>query len=272
MSLTHGNPTDLLPINWKTVIAGWYAEDTPSFDYAGFVVGSGERSATLYAKSKGILAGIPFFTEIFAQADCTVTWHINEGSMMDPGVTGKISVATVTGPIRKLLLGERIALNTLCRCSGVATQSKLMLDLVRGAGYKGILAGTRKTTPGFRLVEKYGMLIGGIDTHRHDLSSMIMLKDNHIHAKGCIKNAVDAAKATGGFSLKVEVEVGNISDANEAIDAGADIIMLDNFQEEELIRVARDLKSKWAPNHQFLLECSGGLTKDNISKYIADGR
>ena len=104
-------------------------------------------------------------------------------------------LAIVTGPARKILLGERVALNTLARCSGIATKygllqtctdgrSRRMLQLVRKNGYKGILAGTRKTTPGFRIVEKYGMLVGGIDQHRYDLSSMIMLKDNHIWSKG----------------------------------------------------------------------------------------
>jgi len=123
----------------------------------------------------------------------SVEWHMEEGAEFSPIV----KVATVSGPARKLLLGERVALNTLARCSGVATKyssqsqdianiprSRKMLQLVRQSGYPGILAGTRKTTPGFRLVEKYGMLVGGIDAHRYDLSSMIMLKDNHIWSKG----------------------------------------------------------------------------------------
>jgi nicotinate-nucleotide pyrophosphorylase (carboxylating) len=120
-----------------------------------------------------------------------VEWYLREGTEFSPIA----KVAEVTGPARKLLLGERVALNTIARCSGIATKylafwilpderSRRMLRLVRGTGYKGILAGTRKTTPGFRIVEKYGMLVGGIDAHRYDLSSMIMLKDNHICSKG----------------------------------------------------------------------------------------
>jgi nicotinate-nucleotide pyrophosphorylase (carboxylating) len=162
------------------------------------VVGSEPRTAILLCKSPGVLAGVPFIDEVFRQLDCTVTWHYREGERLVVPTVGeeeegggqkkgrgnKVRVATVRGPTRKLLLGERVALNTLARCSGVATQSRKMLDLVRQAGYRGVLAGTRKTTPGFRLVEKYGMLVGGIDGHRHDLSSMIMLKDNHIWSKG----------------------------------------------------------------------------------------
>ena len=161
-----------------------------------------------------------------------------------------------------------------------------MLELVRKAGYKGILAGTRKTTPGFRIVEKYGMLVGGVDGHRHDLSSMIMLKDNHIWARGLfphinleyqltwtgsITDAVRAARAAGGFSLKIEVEVDSEKDADEAIEAGADIIMLDNFDGPGLVVAAKSIMTRWASKKQFLLECSGGLTPENVETYINNG-
>ena len=235
------------------------------------MVGDSERTATLFGKSEGILAGVPFFDEIFAQAGCTVKWHLEEGAFVHPGPEGKVAVATVTGPVRKLLLGERVALNTLSRCSGIATKSRAMEDLVRKAGYKGILAGTRKTTPGFRLVEKYGMIVGGVDGHRHDLSSMTMLKDNHIWARGSITEAVKAAKTAGGFALKVEVEVDSEGGADEAIAAGADIIMLDNFDGDGLKVAARSIKQRWAGKREFLLECSGGLTSVNVGTYINNG-
>lgn len=234
----------------------------------GFVVGSSTHTATLYCKSNGVLAGVPFFDEVFAQCICTVEWHKKEGDLLN-GTDGKIAVATVTGPVRKLLLGERVGLNTLSRCSGIATQSRKMLELVRGAGYTGILAGTRKTTPGFRLVEKYGMLVGGVDQHRHDLSAMIMLKDNHIWAHGSITGAVAAARAVGGYTIKIEVEVGSEKDADEAIEAGADVIMLDNFTGDGLKVAARSLKTRWAgKGKSFMLECSGGLTTENVETYI----
>ena len=127
---------------------------------------------------------------------CSVEWHVKEGDTVGEKIT---HCATVRGPVRNLLLGERVALNTLARCSGIATKSNRLLTLLRKAGYQNILAGTRKTTPGFRLVEKYGMLVGGVDAHRVDLSHMTMLKDNHIVAAGSITNAVRAAKSAGGY-------------------------------------------------------------------------
>lgn len=115
----------LLPPSWKRKVTDWLEEDCPSFDWGGYVVGDSKRDATLYCKSAGILAGVPFFDEVFRQLDCTVKWNFTEGT--DLGAEGskmgsmKVAVATVTGPARNLLLGERVALNTLARCSGVAT-------------------------------------------------------------------------------------------------------------------------------------------------------
>jgi len=145
---------------------------------------------------------------------------------------------------------------------------------MRKAGYKNILAGTRKTTPGFRLVEKYGMLVGGVDAHRVDLSAMTMLKDNHIVAAGSITNAVRAAKAAGGFAIKVEVECQSYEEADEAIAAGADIVMLDNFTPSGVKEAAKALKDKWGRGIEgrktFLVEVSGGLTEQNVEPYVCD--
>ncbi|TFK71809.1 nicotinate-nucleotide diphosphorylase [Pluteus cervinus] len=252
----------LLPPSWKPQVTTWLAEDTPSFDYGGYVVGEAEREAFLLGKGKqtAILAGSPFVTEVFAQLGCTVEWHVKEGDSFEPVK----HVATVRGKARHLLLGERIALNLLARCSGIATKSRRIKDLARSYGYHGIIAGTRKTTPGFRLVEKYGMLVGGIDPHRHDLSSMIMLKDNHIWSSGSITNAIEQARAVGGFSLLLDVEVRTEEEADEAINAGADIVMLDNLEGQELVSVAQRLKYKWKGQRKFLFETSGNITEDNL--------
>ncbi|KAL0565203.1 nicotinate-nucleotide diphosphorylase (carboxylating) [Marasmius crinis-equi] len=254
----------LLPPSWKTQVTTWLAEDTPSFDYGGYVVGEVEREAHLLGKGKtaAVLAGVPFFTEVFEQLGCQVEWHIKEGETFEPVK----HVATVRGKARHLLLGERVALNMLARCSGIATKSKRIKDLATGYGYKGIIAGTRKTTPGFRLVEKYGMLIGGIDTHRHDLSSMIMLKDNHIWSSGSITAAIQQARAVGGFSLLLDVEVRNEAEADEAIEAGADVVMLDNMEGDELVSVARKLKEKWKGQRKFKFETSGNITETNLQE------
>lgn len=254
-------------IEWRLTVrrTAWLQEDVPAFDYGGFVVGEVQETATLYGKSAGVLAGVPFFDEIFKQLDCKVDWNIEEGDWVEGA---KTKVATVAGTARMLLLGERVALNTLARCSGIATKSRRMLKLVRDAGYNGILAGTRKTTPGFRLVEKYGMIVGNIDPHRHDLSSMVMLKDNHVWSKGSITKAVQAARSVAGFSVKIEVEVQSETEADEAISAGADIVMLDNFTTDGLRVAAQSLKQKWVGKASFLLECSGGLTEENVSGYL----
>ncbi|KAL1884214.1 hypothetical protein VTK73DRAFT_5350 [Phialemonium thermophilum] len=276
MPLDHGRTEHLLPPSWKTQVTAWLAEDTPSFDYGGFVVGDAPRTAVLWGKSAGILAGVPFVNEVFAQCGCQVEWHAEEGSHVGAPANiggahgGKRRLATVTGPARGLLLAERVALNVLARCSGVATASRRLLLNLRSAGFRGVLAGTRKTTPGFRLVEKYGMLVGGADTHRVDLSAMIMLKDNHIWSRGSITDAVRAARSAGGFSLKIEVEVQSESEADEAIAAGADVVMLDNFTGEGVKIAAKSLKERWAGKKQFLLEVSGGITPDNAEQFVSN--
>ncbi|KAK0254087.1 nicotinate-nucleotide diphosphorylase (carboxylating) [Friedmanniomyces endolithicus] len=265
----HGNPAHLLPPSWKRSVTAWLDEDTPSFDYGGFVVGELPASARLLAKSPGILAGVPFFDEVFRQLDCTVEWHVKEGE--EVGREGKKQhVATVRGPTRCVLLGERVALNILARCSGIATKSHSLLLLLRQAGYKNTLAGTRKTTPGFRLVEKYGMIVGGCDPHRQDLSAMTMLKDNHIWAcGGSIPTAVKAAKAAAGFAVKVEVECLSEAEADAAIEAGADVIMLDNFTPAGVREASRNLKERWGRG-RYLIEVSGGLTEENVADYVCE--
>jgi len=262
MAATSEHYEYLLPASWKTQVTAWLQEDTPSFDYGGFVVGEAPREAFLLGKGHqtAVLAGKPFFTEVFTQLGCEIEWHMEEGETFEPIK----HVATVRGKARHILLGERVALNMLARCSGIATKSKRILDLARASGYKGVIAGTRKTTPGFRLVEKYGMLVGGIDPHRHDLSSMIMLKDNHIWSSGSITNAIKQARKVGGFSLLLEVEVQSEAEADEAIDAGADIVMLDNIEGDQLKDVAARLKEKWTGKRKFLFESSGNITETNL--------
>ncbi|EMR08808.1 nicotinate-nucleotide diphosphorylase (carboxylating) [Pneumocystis murina B123] len=262
----NSNLSNALPISWKNMVREWLKEDIPSMDYGGFVVGEKQESAILFGKSQGILAGVPFFNEIFEQLECRVEWFLEEGENIHPVK----KIAVVHGAAKNLLLGERVALNMLSRCSGIATKSKRIGEKLKQLGYHGILAGTRKTTPGFRLVEKYGMMVGGADPHRFDLSSMIMLKDNHIWSKGSITKAVEAARLIGGFSLKIEVEVHSEEEADEAILSGADIIMLDNFHNNDMKIVAQNLKQKWKNKLNFLLECSGGITEENIHEFICN--
>lgn len=255
---------------WKEDISRWLAEDVPSFDIGGFVVGEAEHSATLWCKQSGVLAGVPFAQEVFDQVGVKAEWKVKEGEFIKASGSGKVAVAIVSGPVRKLLLAERTALNLLARASGIATESRTITQLAKEAGYSGVIAGTRKTTPGLRAVEKYAMIIGGADPHRYDLSSMVMLKDNHVWSTGSITNAVKAARSVAGFATKIEVEVQSEEEADEAIAAGADVIMLDNFKGNELQTAALSIKKRWKGEKHFLLECSGGLTKENIKEYLTN--
>ncbi|KAI5453937.1 nicotinate-nucleotide diphosphorylase (carboxylating) [Naganishia albida] len=255
----------LLPPSWKEDIPRWFHEDTPSFDWAGLVVGEEEQEAVLWAKSGGVLAGVPFFEEIFRHVDCSVEWLYPEGHVLPDN--SKTRVAIVRGKARQLLLGERVGLNMLARCSGIASVSKRFKDIAADSGWKGTVAGTRKTTPGFRLVEKYGMMVGGIDPHRHDLSSMVMLKDNHVWASGSITEAVKTVRRAAGFSLKVTVECQSYEEAGEAIEAGADIVMLDNMVGDDLHGCARRLKKEYGKEgkgREFLIESSGGVVESGL--------
>ncbi|KAH9028963.1 Quinolinate phosphoribosyl transferase [Lactarius pseudohatsudake] len=273
------NYAHLLPPSWTSQVSSWLTEDTPSFDYGGFVVGEDLREAFLWGKGskRAVLAGTPFVDEIFRLLDCTVEWHVAEGDEFEPIK----HVATVRGKARYLLLGERIAIYLLGAAGSLLRESKRTKDLADSYGFRqgfrrGVIAGTRKTTPGFRLVEKYGMIVGGIDPHRFDpwfdLSSMIMLKDNHIWSAGSVTAAITRAREVGGFSLLLDVEVRDEEEANEAIAAGADVIMLDNIEGGELVSVARRLRERWeGKGKKFLLETSGGITEGNLRERAISG-
>ena len=230
---------------------------------AGTTLTSADKveTAVLLGKSKGVLAGVPFFNEVFRQLDCTVEWFYPEGTELQDT---PVHVAKVTGPVRRLLLGERTALNILTRASGIATAAKVVSGIARDAGWHGEVAGTRKITPGFRLVEKYALLVGGASTHRMDLSHMVMLKDNHIWSAGGIAEAVTAARSACGFSSKIEVESRSLEEARTAAGAGADVVMLDNLSPEELKAGAAALKAEFP---HVMIEASGGIREETLASY-----
>ena len=265
----HVDYSALLPQNLDIILQQWLHDDMPSFDVGGLVVGSDVKQARLLMKSSGVFAGKPFFQRVFDLLGCRVEWQ--EGVAEENGAFKqledgeKLCLAIVTGPVHLLLRGERTALNTLSRCSGVATLSKEGTDRAKSLGWNGYVAGTRKTTPGFRVVEKYGLLVGGAATHRLDLSQMVMLKDNHIWACGSIEKAVKLARKAAGFSQKVEVECQNLDEALEAAGAGADIVMLDNFAPDQLKKDAATFKSKFP---HVLVEASGGITTETMPDYL----
>lgn len=262
------NLATLLPPHWKQEVQRWIHDDVPQFDVGGFVVGEKNETAILYGKSYGVLAGVPFFNYVFEYLGCTVTWFMEEQDIVDPSYAEnrKVAVAEVKGPARLILLGERTALNTLSRASGIATSARNAVDKAQQQGWHGSVAGTRKTTPGFRVVEKYALLCGGAATHRLDLSQMVMLKDNHIWSTGDITSAVTLARKACGFSSKIEVEVSALADALTAAAAGADIVMLDNMDPSELKKAAKEFKVAYP---HVLVEASGGITVATMHQYMS---
>ncbi|XP_053411112.1 nicotinate-nucleotide pyrophosphorylase [carboxylating] [Nycticebus coucang] len=251
----------LLPPTTLAALAdSWLQEDCPGLNYAAWVAGAAPSQAVLWAKSPGVLAGRPFFDAIFAQLNCQVSWFFPEGSKLVPVA----KVAEVRGPAHCLLLGERVALNMLARCSGVASAAAAAVEAAKGTGWTGHVAGTRKTTPGFRLVEKYGLLVGGASSHRYNLGGLVMVKDNHVLAAGGVEKAVRGARQAADFSLKVEVECSSLQEAVQAAEAGADLIMLDNFRPEELHVTAAALKARFPC---VTVEASGGITLGNLPQF-----
>lgn len=177
----------------------------------------------------------------------------------------KEKVAIVSGAARRILQGERIALNLLSHLSGIATVTKTATTILKGiAIFKGTLAGSRKTLPGLRIFEKYALLVGGADTHRMSLSSCVMLKDNHIDIAGSITKAVMVAKQVAGFTTKIEVECRKMDEAIEAAEAGADIVMLDNFGPLDAQLAGKKIKDKYP---HVIVEVSGGITLNNLIDY-----
>jgi nicotinate-nucleotide pyrophosphorylase (carboxylating) len=200
----------LLPLHYKDEVIQWIKDDCPSFDVGGFVVGEKEETAHLYCKQNCTLAGVPFANIIFDYYDLDYEWNVEEGTYIDVDKNadekGRVLLATVSGKCRFLLQAERTMLNILSRSSGIATSAyRCKLIKEQHCWDHGFIAGTRKTTPGFRFVEKYSLIVGGVSTHRLDLSQMVMLKDNHISSAGSITNAVKLAKSAAGFSSKIEV-------------------------------------------------------------------
>eukprot|EP00591_Stephanopyxis_turris_P009528 CAMPEP_0195521818 /NCGR_PEP_ID=MMETSP0794_2-20130614/19420_1 /TAXON_ID=515487 /ORGANISM="Stephanopyxis turris, Strain CCMP 815" /LENGTH=297 /DNA_ID=CAMNT_0040651439 /DNA_START=120 /DNA_END=1013 /DNA_ORIENTATION=- len=262
------NFSSLLPDHIKSTVQEWINDDIPSFDVGGLVVGKTPKSAQLWMKSPGVFAGKPFVDSVFEAVGCDIQWEdvAVEGSRIDTN-NSKVLMATVHGPVNALLRGERTALNTLSRCSGVATAASDAVKVARDLNWYGHVAGTRKTTPGFRIAEKYGLLVGGAATHRLDLSQMVMLKDNHIWSAGSITEAVKLARKAAGFSQKIEVECQSLEEAIEAASAGADIVMLDNFTPTQLKKDAKTFKSQFP---HVIVEASGGITIDTMGDYLSE--
>ncbi len=215
----------------------------------------------LICKEDGVIAGLDVFKRVFELLDDStqVTFTCRDGDVVKNGQ----KLGVVRGDIRVLLSGERTALNYLQRMSGIATYTRTIVDLLSGSNTK--LLDTRKTTPGMRLFEKYAVKVGGGCNHRYNLSDGILLKDNHIGAAGGVKEAVKLAKEYAPFVRKIEIEVENLTMLKDALDAGADIIMLDNMSVEDMREAVALCRGKAET------ECSGNVTKENVAKLIDIG-
>ncbi len=215
----------------------------------------------LICKQDGIIAGLDVYARVFTLLDNSteVEFFCKDGDEVKAGQL----MGIVTGDIRVLLSGERVALNYLQRMSGIATYTHEVAELLKGS--KTTLLDTRKTTPNCRIFEKYAVRVGGGSNHRYNLSDGVLLKDNHIGAAGSITNAVRMAKEYAPFVRKIEVEVETLDQVKEAVEAGADIIMLDNMTTDQM-RAAIDLIDGRAET-----ECSGNVTKENIERLISLG-
>jgi len=209
----------------------------------------------LICKEDGIIAGLPVFERVFKILDenTEVEFFVKDGDAVKKGDL----MAVITGDIRVLLSGERTALNYLQRMSGIATYTRSVVKLLEGS--KTTLLDTSKTTPCMRIFDKYAVKVGGGTNHRYNLSDGVMLKDNHIGAAGGVKEAVAAAKAYAPFVRKIEVETENLDMVKEAVEAGADIIMLDNMTPDEMAEAIRIIDGRAET------ECSGNMTKENIA-------
>ncbi|GFI42889.1 MAG: carboxylating nicotinate-nucleotide diphosphorylase [Dorea sp.] len=215
----------------------------------------------LICKQDGIIAGLEVFERVFKllDAEVEIEFYCQDGEEVKNGqLMGKVK-----GDIRVLLSGERVALNYLQRMSGIATYTHSVAELLAGSHTK--LLDTRKTTPNMRIFEKYAVRVGGGYNHRYNLSDGVLLKDNHIGAAGSVTKAVQMAKEYAPFVRKIEVEVENLDMVKEAVEAGADIIMLDNMSTEEMQEAIRIIDGRAQT------ECSGNVTKENIGRLVCLG-
>lgn len=217
--------------------------------------------AVFLVKSPGVIAGLPVVAEVWRQLDPEVIFNplVKDGLPVAEGM----EIAKVSGPVKSILAGERVSLNFLQRLSGIATKTAQLVKLVEG--YQVKVVDTRKTTPGLRILEKYAVVQGGGHNHRYNLADAVLIKDNHIAACGSIIEAVKRARAAIPHTITIEVEVENESQVREAIDAKADIIMLDNMSPTQMRAMVTLI------NGRALVEASGNINESTIKEVAATG-
>jgi len=243
----------------------WLAEDLGHHDVTNDV--PGETTGRLVAREKGVAAGLDAARAVFEYLDVAVTDSADAGDAVEPGET----VLSVEGAARDVLRGERVAVNIAGHASGVATETREAVEAARAVSEDVRVAATRKTTPGLRGIEKRAVVAGGGDTHRLDLSHMVMVKDNHVAEMG-LESAVERFRERVSFATNVEVEVETVDDAPRAAAAGADVVLLDNMTPAETGRAVDRLRERGADlDRAVLAEASGGITVETVPDYAATG-
>lgn len=223
-----------------------------------------QSKGIIHVKEDGIIAGLPVAELVFQVVDAQLKFHakVNDGAH----VSKETIIAEVDGSTRSILLGERLALNLLQRLSGIATKTKAFVDALEGLPVR--LVDTRKTTPGHRILEKYAVRVGGGHNHRFGLYDAVMIKDNHIKGSGGVATAIQQAREQISHTMKIEVEIENERQLDEALAAGADIIMLDNMKPAAMKEAVQKIKNR-AP--YVIVEASGGVSLDTVREIAMSG-
>ena len=250
----------------KNQIQTWLSEDVGTGDYSSLasIDSNAVANSVLILKDDGVVAGLQLAALVFSEIDASIEFNVlaEDGTYYSKGTI----LAKASGNAQSLLKGERLMLNLLQRLSGIATQTRVVVDLVKNTSVK--LLDTRKTTPGLRILEKWAVTMGGGYNHRIGLYDMIMLKDNHIDSSGGITTAVNKTKkylAENQLDLKIEVETRNLDEVNEALAVSVDRIMLDNFTPSLCVEAVKIIAG------QCETEASGGITLSNIKEYAESG-
>ncbi|XP_054150652.1 LOW QUALITY PROTEIN: nicotinate-nucleotide pyrophosphorylase [carboxylating] [Melozone crissalis] len=250
------------PHRLRALARSWLDEDAPWPDPTLAPLGNPRSPAPFF----GVLAGCPFAEAVFGVSGCSVLWRLPEGSRLPPG---RALVAEVSGPALGVLLAERAALNVLGRCSGVASMAARARGVAESRNWGGVVAGTRKCTPGFRAAEKYALGVGGAQGHRQGLGAFGLLKDNHralVELRGGgSEGLILGARRALGFTQKLGVECASAEQALQAAEAGADLVLLDNLSPEALQAAAARVK---AAHPRVLVEASGGIGLESLARFL----
>ncbi len=236
-------------------------EDVYPEDVTSRIISGEKAKGVIFSKDEGILSGTVFIIPFMQFLGLKVSGFLKDGTEVKKGD----NIITVEGDAETLLSVERLALNLLGKLSGISTATYQMVKIAREVNTDVRIAGTRKTTPGLRIFEKYAIEIGGGDPHRFNLSDAILIKDNHLAIIGNVEEAVKRAKRIASFTKKIEIEVSSFSDAIKAYKAGTDAILIDNLDPDEIIPIVKELKGK------IILEASGKITPENVKDYAKTG-